>query len=75
MAKSAINTGFLIYFLAKDSNFDTMHPLWKLGGAFWVRGYKANVHTKLNVCILLRNYAQSRGTSFEPSHHFSTTES
>ena len=28
--------------LANDFNFDTMHPLWKLWGALWVRGCKAN---------------------------------
>lgn len=34
--------------VAKDSNFNTMYPLWKLGGVLWVRGCKANVQA----CII-----------------------
>ena len=33
---------YALFFMANDFNFNTMHPLWKLEGALWVRGCKAN---------------------------------
>ena len=33
---------YILYSLANDFNFNTMHPLWKLESALWVRGCKAN---------------------------------
>ena len=32
----------ILFFMANDFNFNTIHPLWKLEGTLWVRGCKAN---------------------------------